>query len=135
LINGQSHTAKSTSSLQEEMAHLPAATTATSTPTTPEHVDHRRRLRAHTVDSWSREPGISCKLLSGCKQVGDFLIRRTRECCASKFVREQETKDARTEARELLRYLACFCVMNRIGVKVLPAVSVQDLTSEYVVHA
>jgi len=81
------HTTKSTSSFQEEMADLPAATTATSAPTSPEHTDHRRRLCAHAVELWSNDSSVCCKLLSGCKkQVGAFLIRRTRECCASKFV-------------------------------------------------
>lgn len=39
------HTTKSASSLQEEAAHLPAATAAS----TPKHADNGRRLRSHPV--------------------------------------------------------------------------------------
>ena len=95
-INGCQHTAKSASSFQEEMAHLPAATTATSTPTTPEHTDYGRRLVAHAVELCLGESSYSVQII--CPDASrslNFLIRRTRECCASKSVREKETKDAR----------------------------------------
>ena len=105
-INGCQHTAKSASSFQEEMAHLPAATTATSTPTTPEHTNDGRRLRAHAVELCLGESSISLQnIRPDASRSPNFPIRRTRECCASKFVREEEAKDAATEQpRGLLRY-------------------------------
>ena len=77
------------------MAHLPAATTATSTPTTPEHIDHGHRLRAHAVELWLGESSISVQIICpDASRSPNFLIWRTRECCASKFVRAADSKDA-----------------------------------------
>lgn len=96
------------------MAHLPAATTATSTPTTPEHIDHGHRLRAHAVELWLGESSISVQIICpDASRSPNFLIWRTRECCASKSVREKETKDAAMKPRGALVAWCYFCVMNK----------------------
>ena len=96
------------------MAHLPAATTATSTPTTPEHIDHGHRLRAHAVELWLGESSISVQIICpDASRSPNFLIWRTRECCASKSVREKETKDAAMKPRGALVAWCYLCVVNK----------------------
>lgn len=127
------HTAKSTSSFQEEMAHLPAATTATSTSTTPEHTDYGRRLVAHAVELWLGESSYSVQIM--CPDASrslNFLIRRTRECCASKSVREKEAKDARGDHAglcdmavfpwngQVCRLSCCLCTHTAYGMSCMP---------------
>ena len=121
-INVHHHTAKSTSSFQEEMAHLPAATTATSTPTTPEHTDYGRRLVAHAVELCLGESSYSVQII--CPDASrslNFLIRRTRECCASQSVREADTKNwLQKESTRAFVFWRWFCAMDRRSSFLLP---------------